>query len=252
MDSDYYNNLSKELEKSYNNLEAFYLEKNTGKSNTIQAKLEEIRRKQEAIKLKEDEDFILSLNNPNEGLEKINLEKMVSDAKVEEEEAALREEEEAALREEEEAPLKDFTPREIDSMNKDELLEELTKFQLRSKERPNTDYNINTSGKGNIKIFKKALKHYVEYPNLTPEKRYTFWINTLKKDVEVREEKAETQIEKPKKKKRSSKKQIPIEGKGYFDSSKDTQNALMLLASYINGNDNPYLVKDLKKLLKKM
>ena len=243
INSEYYNNLAKDLEQSYGDLEAFYLEKNSGKSNTIQARLEELRQKEQALKLKTEEEAILNLNNPNEGLEKIEL---LDEGKVEEEVAQL----------------KDLTEDQIDNMTKQELVDEISEFQLRSEARPNSNFRINTSSKGNVPVFKKVLKYYVKFPDLTPEERYTLWTTTLTTDAAKR---AEKKAQPPPKKssKKSSKKEAPIKGKGlnnrglipreYFDSDGiDKQNTLMLLASYINGNDNPYLRKELKKLLKKI
>lgn len=215
MDSKFYSDLSKQLATSYKNLEEYYLLKNTGESNTIQSKLEDIRRKEQAIKLKQNEDSILSLNNPNMGLEQIpNIEQLEIENKLDPRNVRMEYNSKQYQRQK-----ADYLKSVLRDRYGDEYIRGL----------PNIGINMGELLLQNIDDI-DMLMNIKEYMKDNTRDRsedgFNFWLAELRGE---REEKREE----------------------YMGRGADN-NALMLLMSYINGNNNPLLKKELKKLLKKI
>lgn len=215
MDSKFYSDLSKQLATSYKNLEEYYLLKNTGESNTIQSKLEDIRRKEQAIKLKQDEDSILSLNNPNMGLEQIpNIEQIEIENKLDPRNVRMEYNSKQYQRQK-----ADYLKSVLRDRYGDEYIRGL----------PNIGINMGELLLQNIDDI-DMLMNIKEYMKDNTRDRsedgFNFWLGQIRGE---REEKREEFM-----------------GRGADN------NALMLLMSYINGNDNPLLKKQLKKVLKKI
>jgi len=215
MDSKFYSDLSKQLATSYKNLEEYYLLKNTGESNTIQSKLEDIRRKEQAIKIKQDEDAILSLNNPNMGLEQIpNIQQLEIENKLDPRNVRMEYNSKQYQRQK-----ADYLKSVLRDRYGDEYIRGL----------PNIGINMGELLLQNIDDI-DMLMNIKEYMKDNTRDRsedgFNFWLAELRGE---REEKREE----------------------YMGRGADN-NALMLLMSYINGNNNPLLKKELKKLLKKI
>src|SRR5210317_1930062 len=215
MDSKFYSDLSKQLATSYKNLEEYYLLKNTGESNTIQSKLEDIRRKEQAIKIKQDEDAILSLNNPNMGLQQIpNIEQIEIENKLDPRNVRMEYNSKQYQRQK-----ADYLKSVLRDRYGDEYIRGL----------PNIGVNMGELLLQNIDDI-DMLMNIKEYMKDNTRDRsedgFNFWLAELRGE---REEKREE----------------------YMGRGADN-NALMLLMSYINGNNNPLLKKELKKLLKKI
>lgn len=215
MDSKFYSDLSKQLATSYKNLEEYYLLKNTGESNTIQSKLEDIRRKEQAIKLKQNEDSILSLNNPNMGLEQIpNIEQIEIENKLDPRNVRMEYNSKQYQRQK-----ADYLKSVLRDRYGDEYIRGL----------PNIGINMGELLLQNIDDI-DMLMNIKEYMKDNTRDRsedgFNFWLGQIRGE---REEKREEFM-----------------GRGADN------NALMLLMSYINGNDNPILKKQLKKVLKKI
>jgi len=215
MDSKFYSDLSKQLATSYKNLEEYYLLKNTGESNTIQSKLEDIRRKEQAIKIKQDEDAILSLNNPNMGLEQIpNIQQLEIENKLDPRNVRMEYNSKQYQRQK-----ADYLKSVLRDRYGDEYIRGL----------PNIGINMGELLLQNIDDI-DMLMNIKEYMKDNTRDRsedgFNFWLAELRGE---REEKREE----------------------YMGRGADN-NALMLLMSYINGNNNPFLKKELKKLLKKI
>lgn len=215
MDSKFYSDLSKQLATSYKNLEEYYLLKNTGESNTIQSKLEDIRRKEQAIKIKQDEDAILTLNNPNMGLEQIpNIEQIEIENKLDPRNVRMEYNSKQYQRQK-----ADYLKSVLRDRYGDEYIRGL----------PNIGINMGELLLQNIDDI-DMLMNIKEYMKDNTRDRsedgFNFWLGQIRGE---REEKREEFM-----------------GRGADN------NALMLLMSYINGNDNPILKKQLKKVLKKI
>jgi len=215
MDSKFYSDLSKQLATSYKNLEEYYLLKNTGESNTIQSKLEDIRRKEQAIKIKQDEDAILTLNNPNMGLEQIpNIQQLEIENKLDPRNVRMEYNSKQYQRQK-----ADYLKSVLRDRYGDEYIRGL----------PNIGINMGELLLQNIDDI-DMLMNIKEYMKDNTRDRsedgFNFWLAELRGE---REEKREE----------------------YMGRGADN-NALMLLMSYINGNNNPLLKKELKKLLKKI
>jgi len=215
MDSKFYSDLSKQLATSYKNLEEYYLLKNTGESNTIQSKLEDIRRKEQAIKIKQDEDAILSLNNPNMGLEQIpNIQQLEIENKLDPRNVRMEYNSKQYQRQ---------RANYLKSVLRDRYGDEYIRGL------PNIGINMGELLLQNIDDI-DMLMNIKEYMKDNTRDRsedgFNFWLAELRGE---REEKREE----------------------YMGRGADN-NALMLLMSYINGNNNPLLKKELKKLLKKI
>ena len=215
MDSKFYSDLSKQLATSYKNLEEYYLLKNTGESNTIQSKLEDIRRKEQAIKIKQDEDAILSLNNPNMGLQQIpNIQQLEIENKLDPRNVRMEYNSKQYQRQK-----ADYLKSVLRDRYGDEYIRGL----------PNIGVNMGELLLQNIDDI-DMLMNIKEYMKDNTRDRsedgFNFWLAELRGE---REEKREE----------------------YMGRGADN-NALMLLMSYINGNNNPLLKKELKKLLKKI
>lgn len=215
MDSKFYSDLSKQLATSYKNLEEYYLLKNTGESNTIQSKLEDIRRKEQAIKLKQNEDSILSLNNPNMGLEQIpNIQQLEIENKLDPRNVRMEYNSKRYQRQ---------RANYLKSVLRDRYGDEYIRGL------PNIGINMGELLLQNIDDI-DMLMNIKEYMKDNTRDRsedgFNFWLGQIRGE---REEKREEFM-----------------GRGADN------NALMLLMSYINGNDNPILKKQLKKVLKKI
>ena len=230
MDSEYYANLAKQLEQSYGDLERYYLEKNSGRSNTIQAKLQELRQKQEAIKLKTEEQDILNLNNPNEGLEQI--------PSI----GQLTEEAEQRKKDLQDDPLT--------------IRANYNKIQGRTRQKNRSDFLKNEIKRiygeefiRNINYIGSNMGNYILENIDNPDRLMNF--TQYFADTSANRDKdgylqwaREQGLEGGEEEKRGE--QV---ARGL---NSNRQQALMLLGSYLNGNDNPYLKNELKKLLKKI
>lgn len=228
MDSEYYANLAKQLEQSYGDLERFYLEKNSGQSNTIQAKLQELRQKQESQKQAQEEQQILNLNNPNEGLEQIpSIAQLTAEAEqqkkdLENDPSTIVGKYRSIGGRTRQKNRSDFLKNEIKRIYGEEFIRNINyigtnmgEYILKNINNPDrlinfTQYFADTSGDRN-------------------ENGYLEWAREQGLEIGGAEEQKR--------------------GEGL---NSNRQQALMLLGSYLNGNDNPNLKKQLKKLLKKI
>jgi len=77
---------------------------------------------------------------------------------------------------------KDLTDAQIDNMNKQQLLDEIMNFNVKSKNKREFNSRSTFSGKGNERVYKKILKHYTNNPDLTPSERHSYWTEALKAD----------------------------------------------------------------------
>jgi len=234
MDSEYYANLAKQLEQSYGDLEKFYLEKNSGRSNTIQARLEDLRLKEQALKLKTEEQQILDLNNPNEGLQEIpSISQLTEEAEqqkkdLQDDPLTIRANYNKIGGRTRQKNRSDFLKNEIKRIYGDEFIKNINyigsnmgEYILKNINNPDrlmrfTQYFADTSGDRN-------------------EKNYLVWARENGLEIGGAEEE-----------KRGEREQ------GGEGISSNRHQALMLLGSYLNGNNNPYLKNELKKLLKKI
>lgn len=215
MDSKFYSDLSKQLATSYKNLEEYYLLKNTGESNTIQSKLEDIRRKEQAIKIKQDEDAILTLNNPNMGLEQIpNIQQLEIENKLDPRNVRMEYNSKQYQRQK-----ADYLKSVLRDRYGDEYIRGLPTIGINMGE-------LLLQNIDDIDMLMNIKEYMKDNTRDRSEDGFNFWLAELRGE---REEKREE----------------------YMGRGADN-NALMLLMSYINGNNNPLLKKELKKLLKKI
>ena len=228
MDSEYYANLAKQLEQSYGNLERYYLEKNSGKSNTIQAKLQELRQKQEAQKQAQEEQQILDLNNPNEGLQQIpSIGQLTEEAEqqkkdLQDDPLTIRANYNKIGGRTRQKNRSDFLKNEIKRIYGEDFIRNINyiganmgNYILENMDNPDRLLNF--------------TQYFADTANNRDKDGYLQWAREQGLEVGGAEEQKR--------------------GEGL---NNNRQNTLMLLASYLNGNDNPYLKNELKKLLKKI